>query len=318
MFAAVWLAVLGVVVGDAMAQTEVTAQHQIPNISAGPNCLVGLKSDGTVIADPGAKELGVDDKNIAEWKDIVQIAAGWHHLVALKKDGTVVGVAIKGYEKSVVGISDWKDIVAIAAGYSQTMGLKKDGTVVAVENAAEAGAWKDIVGISTGHASIGLKKDGTLVGIGNNWRGALNFAEWKDIVQVASGDDQTYGRRKDGTVRVCGYTNLMEKWKFVVDTSGMTDVVDIKAFSWEIIGLRKDGTVVVAGENNCGQQAMNEAGVKDAVAVTSGEHFFAALRPDGTIHCVGQFAKTMNAMGWNLGPTPPDAYQVRNRTEAGD
>ena len=45
----------------------------------------------------------------------------------------------------------------------------------------------DIVAIAAGHHSVGLKKDGPVVAIGNNWRGALNVSEWKDIVAIGAG-----------------------------------------------------------------------------------------------------------------------------------
>ncbi len=38
----------------ARAGDTLSVRYQLPNLSAGPNCLVGLKSDGTVIASPGA------------------------------------------------------------------------------------------------------------------------------------------------------------------------------------------------------------------------------------------------------------------------
>jgi alpha-tubulin suppressor-like RCC1 family protein len=49
--------------------------------------MVGLKSDGTVVA------VGRNDYvqcNIGGWRDIVQVAGGGEHTVGLKSDGTVV------------------------------------------------------------------------------------------------------------------------------------------------------------------------------------------------------------------------------------
>ena len=296
--------------------TKLKVQYQIPNISAGPNSLVGLKSDGTLVFDGGEKELGVTDENKAEvagWKDIVQVAPGWHHLAALKKDGTVLLVAQKGAEKYVGGASRWKDIVQLASGYDIIYGLKKDGTVVVAggwsgEKAAAAG-WRDIVAIGE---FIGLKKDGTVAVVGDGSAMAGKPSEWKDIVAVAG---QGIGLKKDGTVVVAGKTDFREKYGCVIDVSKMTDVVDIKsAPATGVIALRKDGTVVTTGEDNWKQQAMNmNEGAKGAVAITAGEHFFAVLKPDGTIFSVGQGANARNAMGWNLGATAPNAYQVRNR-----
>jgi hypothetical protein len=96
------------------------------------------------------------------------------------------------------------------------------------------------------------------------------------------------------------------------NVTNWTDIVDIKALSWQTIALRKDGTVLTTGEDNWQQQAMNGA-VNDAIAITSGEHFFVALKPDGAIFAAGEAKNRRNAMGWNLGATPPDAWTVRSR-----
>jgi len=307
--------------GVALAEDELKPQYQIPNVAAGPNSLVGLKSDGTLLFDGGETELGVTAENkaqVAAWKDIVQVAPGWHHLVALMKDGTVVGVGAKGCEKVIEEATKWQGIVQLAAGYDITYGLKKDGTVVVAggwsgEKAAVAG-WHDVAAIAEG---TGLKKDGTVVVIGVGPAKGSKPSEWNDIVAVAG---VGIGLKKDGTVVASGGPVIpMEKYNCVIDVSKMSDVVDIKsAPACGVIGLRKDGMVVTTGENNWKQQEMNlNEGAKGAVAITAGEHFFVALKPDGTIFTVGQSANARNKLGWDLGPTPPDAFQVRNRTLPG-
>ena len=76
--------------------------------------------------------------------------------------------------------------------------------------------------------------------------------------------------------------------------------------------------MLTTGEDNWKQQAMNlNDRAKGAVAISAGEHFFTVLKADGTIFCVGQEANRRNSMGWNLGPTPPEAYQVRQRAVGG-
>jgi len=310
--------------GLSSAEDAIKVQYQIPNVAAAPNTLVGLKSDGTLIFDGGEKELGVTDENKAEvaaWKDIVQIAPGWHHLAALKKDGTVYLAAAKGAQKYFGEVPQWKDIVQLASGYDTLYGLKKDGTVVEAggwegEKAAAA-TWRDIVAVADG---IGLKKDGTVVVVPATYGEPVDKAKaaaWRDVMAVA---DNGYALKKDGTVVTCTKTDFRDAKRYgtswVIDVDKLTDVIDIRTGpSGGIIGLRKDGTVVTTGENNWKQQEMNlNEGAKGAVAITAGEHFFVALKPDGTIFTVGEGATVRNKMGWNLGPTPPDAYQVRNRT----
>jgi len=57
-----------------------------PMVAAGGGHIVGLKSDGTVVA-MGDNNDG--QCNVGNWTDIIQVAAGCVHTVGLKSDGTV-------------------------------------------------------------------------------------------------------------------------------------------------------------------------------------------------------------------------------------
>ena len=86
---------------------------------------IGLRSDGTVVADGNNSENQCDVDN---WKGIVAIAASSSHTVGLKNDGTLVTCGWNAYGKS--DVSDWIDIIAVVAGADQTIGLKADGAIV--------------------------------------------------------------------------------------------------------------------------------------------------------------------------------------------
>lgn len=58
-------------------------------IAGGYRHIVGLKSDGTVVA-VGRNEYG--QCNVSSWRDIVSVAVGCAHTLGLKSDGTVVAV----------------------------------------------------------------------------------------------------------------------------------------------------------------------------------------------------------------------------------
>ena len=98
-----------------------------PMVAVGESHIVGLKSDGTVVA-MGSN--GLCQCYVGCWRDIVQVAAGQGHTVGLKSDGTVVAVGRDWEGQCDVG--DWTDIIQVAAGIRHTVGLKSDGTVVAV------------------------------------------------------------------------------------------------------------------------------------------------------------------------------------------
>jgi len=74
----------------ALAMTLNTPQGNVtPMVAAGGGHIVGLKSDGTVVA-MGDKNDG--QCNVGNWTDIIQVAAGCVHTVGVKSDGTVVAV----------------------------------------------------------------------------------------------------------------------------------------------------------------------------------------------------------------------------------
>ena len=115
-----------------------TPQGQVtPMVAAGCGHIVGLKSDGTVVA-VGDNISGQCDAG--NWTGIVQVATGGCHTVGVKSDGTVVAVGAKGTVPVVndygqCDVGDWMDIVQVAAGgiffVGHTVGVKTNGTVVA-------------------------------------------------------------------------------------------------------------------------------------------------------------------------------------------
>ena len=150
-----------------------------PMVAAGGGHIVGLKTDGTVVA---VGENINKRCNVGGWTDITQVAAGWGYTVGLKTDGTVVAV---GYDY-VYGhndVGDWTDTTQVAAGSYHTVGLRSDGTVVAVgENGngrCDVGGWTDMTQVAAYfHHTVGFRDDGTVVATGNNDYGQLDANDW--------------------------------------------------------------------------------------------------------------------------------------------
>ena len=121
---------------DAQEWTDIVA------ISVGTSHIVGLKSDGTVVA-AGAN--GDDQCEVSEWTDIIAVAAGKSHTVGLKSDGTVVAVGEN--DDGQLNVSSWTNIVAIDAD-NYTLGLRLNGTMAFVgddfENEDKAGSWTNV------------------------------------------------------------------------------------------------------------------------------------------------------------------------------
>ena len=164
---------------DASGWTDIVA------ISADQGTIVGLKSDGTVMAafenDHNNYDFPADEK----WTDIVTVDAGSSHTAALFADGTVACVGSDNNEGQC-NVSSWRDIVSVSAGSQHTVGVKADGTVVAVGHNSygqcEVSDWKDIVAVEAGpYFTVGLKSDGTVVAAGNNDDGQCDVSGWTDI-----------------------------------------------------------------------------------------------------------------------------------------
>lgn len=172
--------------------------------------IVGLKSDGTVVAE-GPNSYG--KCNVSSWKDMIAVCSAEGHTVGLKADGTVLATGAN--KDGQCDVSSWNDIIAISAGgYSydggHTVGLKSDGTVVATGDntygRCNVSDWKDIIAISAGKFhTVGLKSDGTVVAVGHNDGGRCDVSQWKDIVAISAGGRHTVGLKSDGSIVVAGY-----------------------------------------------------------------------------------------------------------------
>ena len=262
------------------AAREAIAGHHETTISAGALYTIGLKSDGTVVADGinSNGQLLVDD-----WTDIAAVSAGLNHTVGLRTDGTVV--VVEHNEKGQFEVYDWTDIVAVSAGSSYTVGLKADGTVLAAGNnkkgQCDTGDWKDIVAISAdrGH-TVGLKPDGTVVAVGDNASGQCDVGDWTDIVAVSAGSGHTVGLKADGTVVAVGSNYYGQR-----NVSDWIDIVAVSAGSSHTVGLKADGTVVAVGNNASGQCDVGDW--TDIVAVSAGSDHTVGLKADGTVVAVG-------------------------------
>lgn len=240
---------------------ETTNWQNIISISAGSEHVLGVKTDGTVLACGWNTE---GQCNVTNWEDIISISAGYCHSVGLKADGTVIATDyilphVKYTDRTDVydgqcDVQGWYDIVAVSAGFHHTVGLKQDGTVVAVGankyGQCDVSDWQDIVAISAGrYQTIGLKKDGTVVAAGSNQYGECNVSDWKNVIDIAAGERHTVALTADGTILTAGYNDYGQ-----CNVAEWQDVVDIGAGYFHTLGLRRDGTLLAVGWNiysNC-------------------------------------------------------------------
>lgn len=255
----------------------VDSWSDIVAVSAGGNHLVGLRSNGMVVATGYNSNRQCE---VYEWTDIVAIHSGLNQTFGLKSDGTVIATSLNGSYP----IEGWNNIVSITGCGDNLWGLTsngdvysrgsnsapvysgvksihanafyalfilEDGTVVAdpfsgnyanhytgIEN------WTNIVDVSTlvSNHAVGLRSDGTVVAVGQNKDGRCDVADWTDIVSVATGSYHTVGLRADGTVVATGGNGYGQ-----CDVSQWEDIIAIYAGDIVTVGLKADGTVVATG-----------------------------------------------------------------------
>ena len=268
-------------------QTSAVVRNET-TVSAGENHVVGLKTDGTVVA-AGQNEFGQCD--VSDWTGIAAVSAGGDHTVGLKKDGSVVAAGRNDYGQCEV--SDWKDIAAISAGGNHTVGLKQDGTVVAAGddyyNQCNVAYWSDIVAISAGkNHTVGLKRDGTVITAGSGSYGKSDVGAWTDIVAISAGWGHTVGVKADGTVVIAGNNNFGE-----LGAAEWTDIAAVSAGNCCIVGLKNDGRLVSAGQNY--YSGFDVSGWRDVVSVSIYSSNTIGLKQDGTVLIMCPWGEAVSA-----------------------
>ena len=165
------------------------------------------------------------------------------------------------------------------------VGVQSDGTVTAagtdINGDTDVSSWKNIVQVACGNEfTIGLKSDGTVVATGlNNW-GECDVASWTNIIQVATGNNFVVGLKSDGMVVAAGWNNYGQ-----CNVDAWNNIVQISAFGGYTLGLEFDGTVVATGLNNYGQcNVYNWTGITQVVA---GSAFAVGLESNGKVVSAG-------------------------------
>jgi len=263
-------------------------------VSAGEGHTVGLKSNGTVVA-VGDNEHG--QRNVGDWKDIIQVAAGGYHTVGLKSDGTVRAVGYNNYGQC--NVDDWTNVKQVAAGAYHTVGLRYDGTVLAVGYSywwqCRVDDWRDIIQVSAGdYHTVGLKSGGTVVAVGYNYHGQCDISSWNNIIQVDAGGYHTVGLQSDRTVVARGDNDYGR-----CNVGDWTSMIQVAAGGYHTVGLKSDDTVRAVGYDYHGQCDVDDW--ENIIQVAAGGYHTVGLKSDGTVRAVGyDYHGQCNVGGWDL------------------
>lgn len=235
-------------------------------IASGLRHSLAVKADGAVVAW-GYNSNGQTNAP-PNLSGVVAVAGGLNHSLALKDDGTVVAWGDFGVvPPNLIGV------VAIAGGLKHSLALKGDGTVVAWGSSDSFGetvvpiGLTGVVAIAAGWShSLALKNDGKVVAWGWNASGQASVpSNLTEVVAISGSWQNSLAVRRDGTVVQWGGTPITS---VPLDLAG---VLAVRAGAWNGLALKWDGTVAAWGDSNFYQQSVVPLGLREVVAIESGE-----------------------------------------------
>lgn len=154
---------------------NVSDWNNIIDIATGPDYIVGLKSDGSIVA-VGA---GTKISEVRNWQDINALACSSNFIAGLKKDGTVI---IAGEISNKANITSWQNIVKISAGDRHLLAIDSNSKVFSEGNndfnQCNINNPYDIIDIAAGqYHSVLLREDGQLLYSGENINETNNITQ---------------------------------------------------------------------------------------------------------------------------------------------
>lgn len=280
----------------------------IVKVTAKKEYVIGLKSDGTVVAK-GYNSNGQCD--VEEWTDIIDVitykGAGQYYTVGLKRNGSIIStVDSNGY---ISALTDWTDMLCFYESEGVVVGLKSDNSVVAM--ACESSDDDELLD-------------------------CVNLSEyincWQNVVGISCADNFIYAVCSDGVVRAVkpGYVSeicdTVSKWKLFDDVDSIQENIRIakenaikelekrqeryreKAQNLKEIrkrfrkakgllicpmdldsechfGLCADGRVLISGTDKFNRTLVESW--KDVVSISAGINHIVGLKSDGTVVSAG-------------------------------
>ena len=196
---------------------------------------------------------------------IIQISAAESFLVALKGDGTVIA---SGPNSDELKIEDWKNVKKIVAGFD-TLTLR--GSIIAAlhnNGTVSANFYKTTI------AQNGITNEYT-----EKFNSYVDVAQWKDIIDIATGGNYLFAINSKGEV-------FVEEWSYNIPmTPNPSEFKGVKSIvcggGTNLIGLKDDGTVVGAGSATLGQTDVSTW--NDIILIDSCDKHTVGLKSDGTL-----------------------------------
>jgi len=273
------------------------------------DCIVGLRSDGTLVSDM----YGFENSNAAQWRDVVRLdSSDGPGLVAILSDGSIaVEYLFKYTYEYVVYLPDEEygyvpcdsaeiyDVRSTRVINEGIYFLREDGRIVFWANAQYAFDEYYMLNVDSvvdfeliGYGNIlCLLNDGSVTVVGpDSTKWSERLASWQDVLQIEWGYwDCVYGLRPDGRVLVAGEVlpnaTPEENAAIAAEIASWENIVELDAYGSVVVALAADGRVYAAGNNDDGQCNVDDwrdvAGIQNYGTIVYG------ICSDGTVLAAG-------------------------------
>lgn len=258
---------------------EISNWTDIVSIAASQYHIIGLKSDGTLLA-AGKNKFG--QCNVSQ---VTDVRINKQDYILSEKTTSNEDTPKVILNKNIERIFQSRN-KTISAGGDHTLAVLYDGRVIATGNKSDGqcdvSGWRDIISVSAGTMhSVGLKSNGTVVATGDESYGFIrdhrcDVYNWKNIISISAGSYHTVGLLKNGTVVALGDNSDGQ-----CNVSDWTNIVAISAGEDHTLGLKSDGTVVAVGSNKKSQ--CNVENWVDIIEIAAGSFCSVGLKSDGTV-----------------------------------
>ncbi|SJZ42421.1 helix-turn-helix domain-containing protein [Anaerorhabdus furcosa] len=235
--------------GQGITMTDFT---DLVKISAYKDSVVGLKSDGTLVAAGSNTNGQLDIKKIEK---AVDVSLGAKHTAVALEDGKVTCVGDNS--QGACNVDAWENIVDVEAGNGFTIGIDSTGNVKvagSVTNSSSMESIKSVKSVSIGTNEVAfLNTSQTVTTVSYTGATATNVSTLKNITQVAVGNGFVAGLGSDGKVQIVTTNEDLKK-----SVEAWTGIGVISAYNNTLVGFTTTGKMVGAGDNQYNQYT-NEA-----------------------------------------------------------
>ena len=255
----------------------------------GSNYTIILNSDGTVTS------IGLNQKysqEIEKWKDIIDVASGDNHVVGLDVKGRVY--AVGDNSSGQCDVNDENDVKKVYAFKNATVLLLESGKLYCsgyFTGQSQMKNYENILDIDASSDNLVLLTESNTVEYFAAKKNFLDIYKWRDVIDVACGDEFIAALKKDGTVYIDCEDEQTKK-----EVSTWTNIIAISAADEYLIAY--DGeNIKGVGKNDYLQFEKNEERLT-TLAQVAGVRF--AFDESGNKSVSVSFDKVTNASGYEV------------------